>query len=502
MIAPMSGKISSATGAPTSLPASKAPTTSMEKEPAPTALPEKGWAPSVPLPQYGVAGSPTEREIMPPGFADGSIPGKGSPIAPYVRNADSKVDDAAYLKLYMENLTRSMRETFLPALKGGQLTIPVTPDDAAASVSGGFSRQADAYFSMLKGQHDILILGQSREAQADSGQTPAVKTSYRGNWQGKHETVPSLKAGFESAIAPNAPYPDPDGAYRFPLGSALARGEPPTRGPLRLNGLSPDTWPHNDLTNDGQQLVHVGQRYKDMPLMLHSMSTSLGGAFTAIDSLSTASGQPDLREVLNHLSEYLHMASHTHLFERGNVSLFMSHVNYALERAGLNPIEHGGLDVIAMGKHFDEFKPHFLAAVAEANPQANLSLNPLVALSGPGPKGSVHTNLSSGFVTTETAGSKKAITSVRYEDSNRVFGDAQFVRAKLHSEQGVTDIWLTREGGKFNPYADRGGPTAPKPAFSAVAPDGQALVIPPSLSGLWLSVDGNNTVSDSQPLVF
>jgi hypothetical protein len=338
-----------------------------------SALPAEPQGPHVPLPQFGISGDPIQREIFPGDLTTGFVPGEGSQVAPYVRDARSPVRDTDYLRTYVTNLTKSLRDAFIPALNSGQLTVPLNESDTEQAYSGGWSRQALNYFGAIKAQHEILILGQTKEQANEAPAGGSTEHAYRGFWQGGvHDVVPGLNALFEQDT-------NPEGAYRFPLGFKWpGYGEPVTAGPLRIANVPEDAFPRVDVFGNDklvQQVFHLSQKYKHMPLMLHRLAELHKQVYEAIESMPKirSGGEPPSPAlIIDLLSDYLHIASNTHLFERGNVSLFMSHVNYALERAGLNPIEHGGLDVTAMGKHFDEFRPIFRDAVKRDNPHAEL----------------------------------------------------------------------------------------------------------------------------------
>jgi hypothetical protein len=460
--------------------------------------------PHVPLPQFGLSGDPHQREVFPGDLTNGFVPGENSPLGPYLRSATARVDDVDYLRTYVTHLTKSLREGFIPALQNGLLHLPTTDEDTRRAFNGGWSRQASEFLGALKKQHDILILGQSREQLEASGQVISTDQAYRGLWQGKHQTIPHLDALFESAIDPNSKYPNPEGAYRFGMGSRSSTyGEPVTEGPLRIEHMPEAALPRIEPT--ALSLTHLSQPFKYMPLMLHRMAELQKSVFEAIDSLpeiQVSQRPPEMTHIVDMLSDYLHIAANTHLFERGNVSLFMSHVNYALERAGLTPIEHQGLDVTAMGKHFDEFRPVFRKAVIRANPEASIRQNPQVSLtSGSTPSAPAETKLHSGPLVFATAtppdgSNAPGITSISFVDELGFFKRAQFVKLNLQfhdpdGKQQHREIWLERAAGHERPEY---GPRGPKPVpYDAVSEEDHALLKVPAgtVAKVWIEGAGN-----------
>ena len=280
--------------------------------------------PSVPLGPHSFSHAPA-RHLQP-----GMTTVEGTPVAAFVRHPTDAVKDLAYLETHVTNVSASLEQVFIPALQSGRLFT-----DFAA---------------VLKEQHGVLINGPGGE--------------YRGLWGQPHQTaVQTGEFLFEAKLR--------DGvlgsvAYTFEVGSRFARGneqfaDGPRRSiPLNIEWLPQEALPHLRLTE--HKILHDSPLNEHMPLLLDRMKALLGHAFETL-------GEPI---ALQHLSDYFHVASHTHLNIRGNNSLFMSHVNYGLERAGLNPIPHKNLDIVAMRSSYDAFRGTFYAAVAAANPGVSL----------------------------------------------------------------------------------------------------------------------------------
>lgn len=283
---------------------------------------EEGWryqpsaaGPAVPLGPWSFARDPA-RNIPEKLATERRLPPE-TPLKPYLRSVQSPVMDAEYLRTYVTNAAASIEQVLAPALRSGEL----------------FSQ----FPQVLKAQHQVLVGGPGGD--------------YRGLWGQPHQyPVPPGKFIYESGQAGRP-------AYTFGLGSQHAQAnQGVVEGPLHLQWLPPEALPRLRIV--GLQLVHDSPPVEHMPRLLERMAALLRLTFENLDK----------PESIQYLSDYFHAASHSHLFVRGNNSLFMGHVNYALERMGLNPIAHGGLDLAAMRKHYTDFRTDFYAAVRAENP--------------------------------------------------------------------------------------------------------------------------------------
>lgn len=71
------------------------------------------------------------------------------------------------------------------------------------------------------------------------------------------------------------------------------------------------------------------------------------------------------QEILPLLADYYQIAINTHLFLRGNNSIFMGHVNVILKKIGLKPVNHGNLDYKALVYNSSKFRSEFREHVIE-----------------------------------------------------------------------------------------------------------------------------------------
>lgn len=248
-----------------------------------------------------------------------------SPIRPFVRDLETPIVDADDLRTMLTNLSASVHAVFVPALRDGSL----------------FERLDE----VLKAQHRFLVDGPAGRYGGHTGRDAQTEVD---------KTVETHAGRFlaELRVMEGGARPD---ELTF---SVVRRLLPNFRasGLVRIEGLPEEALPQNVAGG------HLGPQIQFLPLYLAKMTASLERAFASLD-------RP---EGLRHLSDYLHVATNTHLFPRGNNSIFMSHVNYALERMGLLPIPHGQLDFTAYIESFDAFRGSFYAAIAAENPGVEL----------------------------------------------------------------------------------------------------------------------------------
>lgn len=267
----------------------------------------------------------------------GKLPvGAGARV--FVRDPEAAIAPE-YLTLHLANLQASHEQVFLPALRDGSLF--------------------EDYLGTLRRQQAVLMdgpggvytgmTGKTVAMAADSARDPEqyqYKVQYRPH---PGELLSEVKTRF-GAVKPEQP------AFAVELRILrLLDVSFDQEKSVVMPGIPKKALPSLTLDPPAR---YVGPKVQDLPLYLDQMQLQLQFAFRSLD-----------RPVaLQHLADYLQLSSNTHLFPRGNNSMFMSHINFALERMGLHPIPHGVLDVWAYVLDSKDFRPLFYEAVALANP--------------------------------------------------------------------------------------------------------------------------------------
>jgi hypothetical protein len=285
-------------------------------------------APFTPMPEWSFLHRPGD--LVPEAHPEA----KQHPIpelGPYLRDAREPIgqgrvmreEDLQYLRNFVSNASAMVRDVLIPQLEDGSL----------------FRDYAES----LREQHCEL--------------TP----NYGGHSMGRNSYPDAGVFIFERGRR-----------YLFPLGRHFwsiglledNQGHPATRAVyahfkerrVELSGLPEEAWAGYQTNAVG--LAFVVPPVEQMPAVLARMGELLRLTFESLD-------RP---EGLTHLSDYLHTCCCTHLFHRANFSLFMTQVNFVLERMGLKPIAHGYLDYAAMCLGYEEFRELFTSAVAAQNP--------------------------------------------------------------------------------------------------------------------------------------
>ncbi|MBK6690194.1 MAG: hypothetical protein IPG45_37360 [Deltaproteobacteria bacterium] len=296
---------------------------------------EAGGAPVSPFGPTSVFSGP-QRELL--GLETyGKLP-VGAAARVFVRDAEAEIAPE-YLALHLANLQASHEEVFLPALRDGTLF--------------------EDFLGTLRRQQAVLMDGPGGVYTGMTGKTVAMASeSVRDPDQFQHpkkyrphagELLSEVRMRF-GAAEPEKPAFSVTAEILRRLEVSFAR-----EGKVALPGIPKKAQPSLSLAYPAQ---YIGPKVGDLPLYLDQMKLQLQLAFTSLD-----------RPVaLQHLADYLQLSSNTHLFPRGNNSMFMSHINFALERMGLNPISHGVLDVWAYVLDSKDFRPLFYEAVERANP--------------------------------------------------------------------------------------------------------------------------------------
>lgn len=286
----------------------------------------KNDGPYSPLPPWSFLREP---EALLPNHRPDAAPLAAPGVGPWVRNAEAPLKNGtaeahAYAKAYLTDLGAMMREVFLPQLEDGRLF---------ADFRGSLRAQHQAFVAGGYRGHSV---GQASEPNA--GQY-IFESGRRYVWDvGRHFDSLGLAKGHSM-----------DGLH-VALKAHLAQT------PITLSGLPKEAWP-GLLPNPNKLLFQVPPP-EWMPKILDRMGALLEQTFQNLD-------RP---ESLTSLADYLHLGCVGHFFSRANYSIFMSHVNYALERMGLLPIAHGYLDYAALCMGHEEFRGLFWDAVAVQNP--------------------------------------------------------------------------------------------------------------------------------------
>ncbi len=258
-----------------------------------------------------------------------------APQKAFVRDVTTQVD-AEYLGVHLQNLEASHSTVFLPALHDGTL----------------FSD----YLGTLRRQQTVMVKGTDEAPAAYSGHTGRTAEFGAEADQRVLEQAGQLLSEVRHT-PPDAPLFTVTANILRKLNVAFDR-----TGPVALEGLPPEAWPELFSHPGIAGVSYRGPLAEALPLYLNLMRDRLHAAFSNLD-------QP---VALQHLADYLQLASNTHLFPRANNSMFMSHVNYALERMGLRPITHDVLDVWAYGEDSVDFRRRFFEAVHQENPSVAL----------------------------------------------------------------------------------------------------------------------------------
>lgn len=296
---------------------------------------EAGGAPVSPFGPTSVFSGP-QRELL--GLETyGKLP-VGAAARVFVRDAEAEIAPE-YLALHLANLQASHEEVFLPALRDGTLF--------------------EDFLGTLRRQQAVLMEGPGGVYTGMTGKTvdmaaESARNPDRFQYRAEHRPYPGellseVKTRF-GAVRPEQP--------AFAVERRILRLLNVSFDQERtvvMPGIPKKSQPSLSLDPPAR---YIGPKVRDLPLYLDQMQLQLQLALKSLD-----------RPVaLQHLADYLQLSSNTHLFPRGNNSMFMSHINFALERMGLNPISHGVLDVWAYVLDSKDFRPLFYEAVERANP--------------------------------------------------------------------------------------------------------------------------------------
>lgn len=300
---------------------------------------EAGGAPVSPFGPTSVFSEP-QRELL--GLEPYSKLPAGAAARVFVRDAEAAIAPD-YLALHLSNLWASHEQVFLPALRDGSLF--------------------EDFLGTLRRQQAVLMDGPGGVYTGMTGKTVAMAAdSVRDPDRYQHpkqyrphpgELLSEVRRRF-GAAEPEKPAFSVTAEILRRLDVTFAR-----EGKVTMPGIPKKAQPSLSLDYPAQ---YIGPKVRDLPLYLDQMKLQLQLAFLSLD-------RP---KALEHLADYLQLSSNTHLFPRGNNSMFMSHINFALERMGLNPIGHGVLDVWAYVLDSKDFRPLFYQAVERANPGVQL----------------------------------------------------------------------------------------------------------------------------------
>lgn len=263
----------------------------------------------------------------------------GAAARAFVRDPEERVAPE-YLELHLRNLTAAHERVFLPALKDGSLF---------RDFLGTLRRQQvvlmeaeGGVYTGMTGKTPVMALQAARDPNLY--QPPVRHRPHPG------ELLSEVRIRFGNNVDGNQIAFAVTADILARLNVRFDRA-----GKVELPGIPAKAQPTLSLGFDAR---YTGPKIKYLPLYLDQMALNLERALKSVD-------QP---RALQHLADYLQVASNTHLFPRGNNSMFMSHVNFALERMGLNPIAHDVLDVWAYVLDSKDFRPLFYRAVEAANP--------------------------------------------------------------------------------------------------------------------------------------
>lgn len=231
-------------------------------------------------------------------------------VAPFLRTPEEPIQDPAYAHTYLTNLSRAVHQDFLPVL-----------GDRALS---------HGYAGALREQHRTLME----------------------NYDGFYRVRPALQVE--------------GGVFNFEVGrgvKVLMMFQGPPASPAefdatsadyryRIEGLPPEAWPQ---VTSGARPALLSPPKEQMPRVLQHLGALL-------DKASSALTPHD--EVLTALADYLYVGTVSQPFPRGNVSLFMAHVNVLLWERGLPTIPVRDLDLKALRSTQEQFRAEFIKAVS------------------------------------------------------------------------------------------------------------------------------------------
>lgn len=269
-------------------------------------------------------------------------------VAPYVRDASEPIKgaslpeaserDLTYLRVLIDGVRTSLAREFVPWLDGGG------PRDAS-----GFRR-------MLIEQHRRIVAG---------GYGGYFSTFESASFFGRQSVTSGTR--LDNAGSMNAERGGGGGATdrlvlrltEREVGLLARELEPDIELTVDVEGIPDEARPTNQFRKGTRLPVHLYPAARHEAVYVASLATLMGEARARL-------ARRDRAGLVDALARYYHVGANSHLFERGNNSLFMSQVNYLLARAGLRPMSHGDLDRDALVMDVGDFRGHFRAAVDRA----------------------------------------------------------------------------------------------------------------------------------------
>ncbi|OGY06972.1 MAG: hypothetical protein A3D24_01470 [Candidatus Blackburnbacteria bacterium RIFCSPHIGHO2_02_FULL_39_13] len=91
---------------------------------------------------------------------------------------------------------------------------------------------------------------------------------------------------------------------------------------------------------------------------------------TTLEQIGEALPKGATEDTISLISQYYQYGINSRMFEQVNQTLFANQVNAMLQRLGLNPVEHGILDFVAMRLQPENFNKYFIDEVRRANAMA------------------------------------------------------------------------------------------------------------------------------------
>jgi len=267
------------------------------------------------------------------------------------------VNPEAHAKIYVQNVTDSVREVFAPAFESGNLGLieferllsqqnqMVILGENSAEPYGGFYRGENWKDSVQSDLQKARKKGQSPDEEAEIKKEIEFLQNQAGRYRRLHVDLPLQDV-----------LPDMNSAQRLMYMNHF-------EGLIRIPDIPMIALPTNNFSSSR----NWNHRYPDSKHMMHYISR-MQKLITQIRGCESCSRE----QVVLLVADYYHTAVNAHLFPRVNQSMLMSQVNYILRRIGLRGLKHASLpplslrlDAAAIGMSREPFLQFFLRQIIE-----------------------------------------------------------------------------------------------------------------------------------------